>query len=50
MNTHLHRLSPREVAALTTTVRPRTESLAADILAAASAIAVIAAGVAALLR
>lgn len=50
MNTHLHRLSPREVASLTTTARPRTESVTVGVLAAASALAVVAAGLAALLR
>ncbi len=50
MTTHLHRLGPHEVASLTSTIRPRTESLTAGVLAAASALAVIAAGVAALLR
>jgi hypothetical protein len=50
MTTHLHRLSPREVASLTTTARPRTESLTAAVLAAASAVAVVATGLAALFR
>ncbi|WP_165350416.1 hypothetical protein [Xylanimonas protaetiae] len=50
MTTHLHRLSPREVASLTTTTRPHTESVAAGVLAAASGLAVVAAGLAALLR
>ncbi len=50
MNTHLHRLSPREVASLTTTSRPRFESLTLGVLAAASALAVVAAALAALIR
>ncbi|ACZ29169.1 hypothetical protein Xcel_0128 [Xylanimonas cellulosilytica DSM 15894] len=50
MNTHLHRLSPREVASLTTTSRPRTESLTVGVLAATSALAVVAAALASLLR
>lgn len=50
MNTHLHRLSPREVASLTTTTRPRTESVTTGVLAAASAVAVLAASLAAVLR
>jgi hypothetical protein len=50
MNTHLHRLSPREVESLTTTARPRTESLTAGALAGASALAVVAAALASLLH
>ncbi|MCL1870046.1 MAG: hypothetical protein FWF90_06485 [Promicromonosporaceae bacterium] len=46
----LHRLTAREVASLTTTHRPRTESVAAGVLAAASAVAVVAAGLASLLH
>lgn len=50
MNTHLHRLSAREVASLTSTARPRTESMTVAVLAAASALAVVASALASLLR
>ncbi|GAB2468688.1 hypothetical protein [Xylanimonas ulmi] len=49
MTTHLHPLSPREVASLTSTARPRAESVALGVLSAASALAVVAAGLARIL-
>ena len=50
MTTHLHRLSGVEVASLTTTHRPHAESVFLWVLAAASALIFLAAGIASLLR
>ncbi|WP_425955416.1 hypothetical protein [Xylanimonas sp. McL0601] len=50
MSTHLHRLSPREVASLTTTSRPHAESVMSGVLAALAVLLLLAAGIAALLR
>ena len=50
MSTHLHRLSPREVASLTTTTRPHAESVTTTVLAALAVLIFLTAGLAALLQ